>query len=331
MTKSTFDPRPEQWGLRGDPYLWEEMERCYDLPAHASLSQIQAHLTALFSALTASSMESDAPIEVERYAHGGMSSGMVSPHFWRNVAQPLLLQQSCRGTALSVFCWNLNNRVGRMPFRPEAVNAALTVGADVLVFTEFFPQGHLDDFQRELRASGWGHQVLSQEAEVKANRILVASRLPLVARELPPTAVDEHLVSNTLRVQVGGVLELLCSRVPTYTGQKRANAWDWLAGVASHVRAAGPALLIGDLNTGMAAKLPVPQFKSLLGHWRRWQPLGRGSYLGPNGVTSEIDHALTAGQVDAAAWYVRNTVDHQLADSSDAISDHTGLYVQLDL
>jgi molybdenum cofactor cytidylyltransferase len=28
---------------------------------------------------------------VERYGHGGMSSGLVSPEFWRDTAVPLLL------------------------------------------------------------------------------------------------------------------------------------------------------------------------------------------------------------------------------------------------
>jgi endonuclease/exonuclease/phosphatase family metal-dependent hydrolase len=326
-----FNPPPERWGLRGDPELWGEIERCYDLPVGADLAQVQAHVAGLFSALTGCPMDVDDPIPVARYKQGGMSGGLVSPDFWRNVAQPLLLQRTCRGRPLSVFSWNVNNRVGRVPFRAEAADAAMDVGADVLVFIEFFAGAHLDDFQIRLRDGGWVHQALSQKVAIKANQILVASRIPIETRDLPPTATDEHLMSNSLWVRVDAALELFCSRVPTYTGEQRSVAWDWIARVAGNVRESRPALLIGDLNTSLYSRAPVPQFKALMRSWRRLQPLGSGSYYGTTGIVSEIDHALVDGDLDAAAWYVRSAGDFQLARSDFAISDHAGLFVQLSL
>ena len=38
--------------------------------------------------------------------------------------------------------WNLNNRVGKVRFRPEAASAAIALGADVLVFNEYYPKDH---------------------------------------------------------------------------------------------------------------------------------------------------------------------------------------------
>jgi len=32
--------------------------------------------------------------------------------------------------------WNLNNRVGKVPFRPEAAQAAIALDVDLMVLTE---------------------------------------------------------------------------------------------------------------------------------------------------------------------------------------------------
>jgi len=29
LVADLFDPEPEQWGLRGDPYLWREMKETF--------------------------------------------------------------------------------------------------------------------------------------------------------------------------------------------------------------------------------------------------------------------------------------------------------------
>ena len=46
-----------------------------------------------FTKLTGFPMSHPDPIFVERYSHGGMSSGHVSPEFWRETALPLLLKR----------------------------------------------------------------------------------------------------------------------------------------------------------------------------------------------------------------------------------------------
>jgi len=75
--------------------------------------------------------------------------------------------------------WNLNNRVGKVRFRPEAASAAIAIGADVLVFNEYYPQEYGTAFCRALHDERWSHQEESKDTAEKANRVLIASRFPL--------------------------------------------------------------------------------------------------------------------------------------------------------
>jgi hypothetical protein len=92
-----FTPEPFQWGLRGDPFLWRAMARALrSRPFPDTDSQLDALIEAEFERLTGSPLpeensasDSDS-IYVKRYAQGGMSSGHISPHFWRLTALPLL-------------------------------------------------------------------------------------------------------------------------------------------------------------------------------------------------------------------------------------------------
>ncbi|HEY9402915.1 MAG TPA: hypothetical protein VIQ24_09485 [Pyrinomonadaceae bacterium] len=86
-----FLDEPHRWGLRGDPYLWREMRSyledvvCPDAPE--SLASV---IEEAFEELTGFQLYHDDPIYVEKYSHGGMSSGYVNPRFWRETALPLL-------------------------------------------------------------------------------------------------------------------------------------------------------------------------------------------------------------------------------------------------
>jgi hypothetical protein len=87
-----FQEEPLRWGLRGDPYLWQDMHAT--LAGHA-YPHTEAQLTALleqtYQQLTGAPLSNHDPVFVERYSHGGMSSGYVSPPFWAETAIPLLL------------------------------------------------------------------------------------------------------------------------------------------------------------------------------------------------------------------------------------------------
>jgi hypothetical protein len=89
-----FAQSPEQWGLRGDPPLWDAMAaHLADAPLPISRAGVKETLEAAFLELTGHVITTDEPIHVERFATGGMSSGMVSAAFWRDTAIPLLVSR----------------------------------------------------------------------------------------------------------------------------------------------------------------------------------------------------------------------------------------------
>jgi hypothetical protein len=92
-----FDPEPESWGLRGDPYLWRALREHLsgtDIPASAS--EAVALLHAAFAELVGVDLASDPVPSVyrEQYSHGGMSSGMISLDAWRKDLMPMLVDRA---------------------------------------------------------------------------------------------------------------------------------------------------------------------------------------------------------------------------------------------
>ena len=86
-----FEDEPRQWGLRGDPHLWREMKATlgsHDYPN--TDEQLTALLEQTYQSLTGMPLSHQEPFFIERFSHGGMSSGYVSPHFWAQIAIPLL-------------------------------------------------------------------------------------------------------------------------------------------------------------------------------------------------------------------------------------------------
>ena len=89
-----FEEIPARWNLRGDPYLWREMKDTvdqYDYPE--TEDQFRGLFEQIYEQLTGTSLRGHEPVFVERYSHGGMSSGYVSPEFWREQILPLLLER----------------------------------------------------------------------------------------------------------------------------------------------------------------------------------------------------------------------------------------------
>ena len=95
-----FSPDLFQWGLRGDPFLWEELRKALvDAPLPQSEGALIDTIEATFQTLTKhqlpheAAVTDDDSIYVERYLRGGMSSGHVSLSFWRKTALPELLSR----------------------------------------------------------------------------------------------------------------------------------------------------------------------------------------------------------------------------------------------
>jgi len=95
-----FRPKPDQWGYRGDPYLWEDLRRVFNaVPVPANPVLLEQMLRGVIVALTGASWTSDQDhVSVDRYAAGGMSSGMVSTEFWQSTTIPLLVSRYLVGT-----------------------------------------------------------------------------------------------------------------------------------------------------------------------------------------------------------------------------------------
>lgn len=93
---------PEQWGLRGDPYLWRELKQhllAAGLPDHAD--EFGRYLESKFEELVGVPLsECRESVFVDRYAHGGMSSGHVDPDWWRRTGIPLLQERFTRRATL---------------------------------------------------------------------------------------------------------------------------------------------------------------------------------------------------------------------------------------
>lgn len=91
-----FHERPEQWGLRGDPYLWDELlEVLANVTLPSDRDEIESILDTAFKNATGTSLAFLDEIEIRRFAHGGMSSGGISGSFWREKGFPLVIERYC--------------------------------------------------------------------------------------------------------------------------------------------------------------------------------------------------------------------------------------------
>lgn len=89
-----FQEPPEQWGLRGDPYLWSDLEIYFSNGFFPCTEEhFMKEFYTAFEKLTGSKLESKEQIFVPQYNHGGMSGGMVDSTFWLDKALPLLINR----------------------------------------------------------------------------------------------------------------------------------------------------------------------------------------------------------------------------------------------
>ena len=89
-----FEDEPDQWGLRGDPYLWRELkERLGTIDMPETPEQLQSIIEKEYEMVTGYSINHKEHFRVERFMHGGMSSGGVSPEFWNKRGIPMLVNR----------------------------------------------------------------------------------------------------------------------------------------------------------------------------------------------------------------------------------------------
>ncbi|WP_353814813.1 hypothetical protein [Agromyces sp. SYSU T00266] len=85
-----------QWGLRGDPHLWEAMrESLTGEPFPAGFWDVRSTVQREFARLTGQPLtDTDAPLRVAAFVTGsGMSDGHVLPSFWVRTAIPILIDR----------------------------------------------------------------------------------------------------------------------------------------------------------------------------------------------------------------------------------------------
>lgn len=120
-----FSDRPEKWGLRGDPFLWDELHKAFAVETlPAQLTAFKQRIYASFEEMTGASLKDDGDLFVERFAHGGMSSGGIHRQTWREQLVPALLRGFRRANRLasknclvteSDFCTGLENEMVTNP------------------------------------------------------------------------------------------------------------------------------------------------------------------------------------------------------------------------
>lgn len=89
-----FAVEPIQWGLRGDPFLWRDMrEHLKHTPMPQTDGEFANQIKEVFKSLTGHHFDETKPFCLKKYAHGGMSSGMVSPEFWQGPGIRLLRER----------------------------------------------------------------------------------------------------------------------------------------------------------------------------------------------------------------------------------------------
>ena len=90
--RDLFEPEPEQWGQRGDSYLWKECKAQLGVVQPPDTEQeLVALLSQTIEELVGEPLTKDGQYFVDRFAHGGMSSGWVSGEWWLVKGIPLLV------------------------------------------------------------------------------------------------------------------------------------------------------------------------------------------------------------------------------------------------
>lgn len=137
-----FERKPAQWGLRGDPYLWDEMqELCVADSLDIDDYGVARFVCEYFEKVTGQPLTIDAKAYVGRFAHGGMSSGSVCGEFWISKGIPLLIDNLRRvkaGYPVITLC-------GSTRFKDEflEVQKRLTLEGNIVISVGLF--GHSGD------------------------------------------------------------------------------------------------------------------------------------------------------------------------------------------
>ena len=87
-----FNHTPNQWGLRGDPELWQELKRIFEnIPAPKDQRDFNKLLELEFNAILKQGKKtSDDTMWFEHFSQQGMSGGSVSIEWWQKTGLPFI-------------------------------------------------------------------------------------------------------------------------------------------------------------------------------------------------------------------------------------------------
>lgn len=89
-----FECLPMNWGLRGDLYLWKEMQEfLIGVSIPEDKLSFETIIADAFEKITVKPIDTAEPFYLKRFSHGGQSSGMIAPNYWRTKAIPFLWSQ----------------------------------------------------------------------------------------------------------------------------------------------------------------------------------------------------------------------------------------------
>jgi hypothetical protein len=98
LVSALFDPEPEQWGLRGDPWVWRRMsEHLTGAYLPPSTAEAESLLYTAFDRIVGVHLttETEAWVYRAEFAHGdGPSTGTIHLDTWRNALLPLLVDRA---------------------------------------------------------------------------------------------------------------------------------------------------------------------------------------------------------------------------------------------
>ena len=89
-----FSPRPDQWGLRGDPHLWDELSTYLaEVAMPNSADAVRQTIANAIEILTGTALGGTDVVVVDRYPNDGMSGRRVSLRYWNETTLPLLVSR----------------------------------------------------------------------------------------------------------------------------------------------------------------------------------------------------------------------------------------------
>lgn len=93
-----FSPVPDDWELRGDPRLWDELSTYLaEVAIPNSANAVRQIIVSAIETLTGAALDGTGVVVVDRYPDDGMSGRHVSLRYWNDKALPLLVSRF-RGT-----------------------------------------------------------------------------------------------------------------------------------------------------------------------------------------------------------------------------------------